>query len=96
LIHYITSYEITRPEARLKAIAAPPKHILNFGGGVRVRGGVVNGWGTDKRMDGAQMEVASDWVGLSASTGSAQRLRRGVGFGECVCGGKPSTNENHE
>jgi len=36
-------------------------------------------------MDGAQMGVASDWVGLSASTGSAQRLRRILGFGGRVC-----------
>ena len=37
-------------------------------------------------MDGAQMGVASGWVGLSASTGSAQRLRRVVGFGGRVRG----------
>jgi len=47
-------------------------------------------------MDGAQVEDASDWVDLSASTGSAQRLRRVVGFGERVRGGNPSTNENHD
>jgi len=47
-------------------------------------------------MNGVQMEVASRWGRLSASTGSTQRVRRGVGFGGCVCGGKPSTNENHE
>ncbi len=49
-----------------------------------------------ERMDGAQMGVASDWVGLSASTGSAQHLQRVVGFSGRVRGGKPSTNENHE
>jgi len=42
----------------------------------------------DERGDGAQMGVASGWVGLSASTGSAQRLRRILGFGGRVRGGK--------
>ena len=50
----------------------------------------------DEWGDGAQMGGASDWVGLSASTGSAQRLRRILDFGGRVRGGKPSTNENHE
>ena len=40
-------------------------------------------WGGD-----VQMGVASEWVGLSAPTGSAQRLRRILGFGGRVCGGK--------
>jgi len=39
-------------------------------------------------MDDVQMGVASGWVGLSASTGSAQRLRRVLGFGGCVGGEK--------
>jgi hypothetical protein len=39
-------------------------------------------------MNGARMGVASDWAGLS--------LRRVLGFGGRVRGGKPSTNENHE
>jgi len=37
-------------------------------------------------MDGVQMRVASEWAGLSASTGSAQRLRRVLGFGERIRG----------
>jgi len=41
---------------------------------------VFNGWGTDERIDGAQMGVASGWVDLS--------LRRIVGFGGRVRGGK--------
>jgi len=36
--------------------------------------------------------TASEWAGLSASTGSAQRLRRVVDFGGRVCGGKGVTN----
>jgi hypothetical protein len=42
-------------------------------------------------MNSAQMEVASEWVGLSASTlpaVAALRLRRGVGFGGRVRGGE--------
>ena len=39
----------------------------------------------DERRNGVQMGVASDWVGLS--------LRRILGFGGRVRGGKPSTNE---
>ena len=42
----------------------------------------------DERGDGAQMGVASGWVGLS--------LWWVVGFGGRVRGGKPSTNGNHE
>ena len=38
-----------------------------------------------ERMDGAQMAVASEWAGLS--------LRRIMGFGGRVRGGKSSTNE---
>jgi hypothetical protein len=38
----------------------------------------------DERGDGAQMGVASGWVGLS--------VRRVVGFGERVRGGKGATN----
>jgi len=43
----------------------------------------VNGSGFDRLNP-----TASEWVGLSASTGSAQRLRRILGFGGRVCGGK--------
>ena len=32
----------------------------------------------------------------SLSDSARLSLRRVVGFGGCVCGGKPSTNENHE
>jgi len=39
-------------------------------------------------MDGAQMEVASDWVGLS--------LRRVLGFGGRVRGGSRPRMKNHE
>jgi len=39
-------------------------------------------------MDDVQMEVTLGWGRLSASTGSAQRVRRVVGFGERGCGGK--------
>ncbi len=42
----------------------------------------------DERGDDVQIRVASEWVGLS--------LRRVLGFGRRVGGGKPSTNENHE
>ena len=50
-------------------------------------GGSLNGWETDERMDGAQMEVASDWVRLSlrgfwvsvgvsvGASGRSQRVR---------------------
>lgn len=47
--------------------------------------------GCDRGKFGGQ--VASGWVGLSASTGSAQRLRGVVGFGGGVRGEKESMKD---
>ena len=65
------------------------RRVLGLGGRVCVVGQrTLSRTHGQERMDGAQMGVASGWVGLS--------MRRVVGFGERVRGEKPSTNEKHE